>query len=67
MLQPHDSFHNPLSSGGNSFTVHIAGVSKDSITVSDHNDGTYAVQYIIPAEGSTVLAYSTESVSAAGT
>ena len=51
-LQRRDRFQNPCSSGGESFTVQIQGVAKDSIHVTDRNDGTYAVEYCVPAEGS---------------
>lgn len=50
-MQAHDSFQNPRQSGGEAFAVQVQGVARDSVTVKDRQDGTYLVEYSVPAEG----------------
>ena len=50
-MQAHDSFRNPRLSGGEAFTVQLQGVARDSVQVKDRQDGTYLVEYCVPAEG----------------
>ena len=50
-VQAHDSFQNPRQSGGEAFAVQLQGVARDSVTVKDRQDGTYLVEYCVPAEG----------------
>ena len=51
VMQACDSFGNQRHSGHDSFTVQIQGVARDDIHVTDRHDGTYAVEYCVPAEG----------------
>ena len=51
LVQARDSFGNLCQSGGNSFSVQIQGVAREDICVTDRHDGTYAVEYSVPAEG----------------
>lgn len=50
-VQAHDSFQNPRRSGGEAFAVQVQGVSRDSVQIKDRQDGTYLVEYCVPAEG----------------
>lgn len=50
-VQAHDSLQNPRRSGGEAFAVQVQGVSRDSIQVKDQQNGTYFVEYCVPAEG----------------
>lgn len=50
-VQAHDSFRNPRQSGGEAFTVQVQGVARDCVQIKDRQDGTYLVEYCVPAEG----------------
>lgn len=50
-MQAHDSFQNPRQSGGEAFAVQVQGVIRDSVQVKDRQNGTYLVEYSVPAEG----------------
>ncbi|KAK9829410.1 hypothetical protein WJX72_005680 [[Myrmecia] bisecta] len=52
IVQACDALGNPRSRGGDDFSVDIRGVSSEAVTLSDRQDGSYAVQYCIPHEGS---------------
>lgn len=51
VVQACDSFGNVLTSGGATFAAEIGGMSDDAISITDRQDGTYALQYSIPSEG----------------
>ncbi len=50
-MQARDSFGNLCQSGSDSFSVQMPGVARENICVTDRIDGSYAVEYCVPAEG----------------
>lgn len=61
-----DSFQNPRQSGGESFTVQIQGLAREAIRITDRNDGTYTVEYCVPAEGIYQACVTLDGVQVAG-
>ncbi len=66
MVQARDSFGNLCQSGGDSFSVQIQGVARENICVTDRHDGTYAVEYCVPAEGNYQASVTLDGAHVAG-
>ena len=66
MVQARDSFGNLCQSGGDSFSVQIQGVAREAICITDRHDGTYAVEYSVPAEGNYQASVTLDGAHVAG-
>ncbi|DBA83503.1 TPA: hypothetical protein ACH3X2_006431 [Trebouxia sp. C0005] len=66
IIQARDSFTNLCQSGGDSFSVQIQGVAREAICVTDRHDGTYAVEYCVPAEGNYQASVTLDGAHVAG-
>jgi len=66
VVQARDSFGNLCQSGGDSFSVQIQGVAREAICVTDRHDGTYAVEYCVPAEGNYQASVTLDGAHVAG-
>ena len=50
-VQACDGFCNPRRSGQESLAVEMPGLPRKGVCITDRQDGTYLVEYCVPAEG----------------
>lgn len=55
-VQACDEFGNRRRQGGDAFKAAIRGLDSDTVSISDRGDGTYALRWCPPAEGTFNLA-----------
>ena len=54
-LQACDEFGNERRQGGCAFKASIRGLDTDAVSVQDRGDGSYALRYCLPSEGTFSL------------
>lgn len=54
-LQACDEFGNERRQGGHAFKASIRGLDTDAVSVQDRGDGSYALRYCLPSEGTFSL------------